>query len=265
MPLPFRSALVTGASSGIGAAMAQLLAGVGVDLVLVARSAEKLETLAAELREGHGVSVDVLPADLSDPAGMKKVETRLADDSRPLDLLVNNAAGGMFGKFAELDADDSTRLVTLNAIAPMRLTRAALPGMIQRERGWVLIVSSLGALQPAPLFAVYTATKAFLTNFSESVHEEVRDSSVVVTVAMPGFTKTAMGDQTGVADSGAGALLWDSPENVARIALTACALGRATIVPGTLNSAIATTSKLSPRGLMRRLSGMTTGRMSANS
>jgi hypothetical protein len=262
MPLPFESALVTGASSGIGAAMARLLAGVGVDLILVARSADKLKELAAELRKEHGVTVDVLPADLSDPADISKVEARL--EVQPIDLLVNNAGASTFGPFAETDIEKSTGLVTLNTIAPMRLTHAALPGMLSRERGWVLMTSSLGALQPAPRFAVYTATKAFLTNFSESLHEEVRDSNVVVTVAMPGFTKTAMGPNTGV-DSRGSALLWDTADNVARIALTACALGRATVVPGALNTTLATASRLTPRGLVRRLSGMTTGRMSANS
>lgn len=263
MPLPFESALVTGASSGIGAAMARLLAGVGVDLILVARSADKLKDLATDLRKEHGVSVDVLPADLGDPADISKVEARL--EVRPIDLLVNNAGASAFGPFAETDLETSTRLVTLNTIAPMRLTHAALPGMLSRERGWVLMISSLGALQPAPQFAVYTATKAFLTNFSESLHEEVRDSNVVVTVAMPGLTKTEMGANTGVADAGASALLWDTADNVARIALTACARGRATVVPGALNVTLATASRLTPRGLVRRLSGMTTGRMNANS
>jgi short-subunit dehydrogenase len=263
MPLPFESALVTGASSGIGAAMARLLAGVGVDLVLVARSTDKLKELAAELKKEHGVSVDVLPADLSDPADLAKVEARL--EVQPIDLLVNNAGASTFGPFAETDVETSTRLVALNTIAPVRLTHAALPGMLARERGWVLMISSLGALQPAPQFAVYTATKAFLTNFSESLHEEVREKNVVVTVAMPGFTKTDLGAKTGVADAGASALLWDTADNVARIALTACALGRATVVPGTLNTTLAAASRLSPRGLIRRLSAMTTGRMSANS
>lgn len=252
---------MTGASSGIGAAMARLLAGVGVDLVLVARSTGKLDQLAAELTSQHEISVEVLTADLADATDLAKVEARLADESRPLDLLVNNAAASTFGPFARIDTDESTRLLQLNTLAPMRLTRAALPLMVKRQRGWILLVSSLGALQPAPLFAVYTATKAFLTNFGESLHEEVKDQSIVVTVAMPGFTKTEMGDKTGVADSGASALLWDTPENVARTALTACAYGRATVVPGALNTALASATRLSPRGLVRRLAGITTGRM----
>ncbi|WP_163506823.1 SDR family NAD(P)-dependent oxidoreductase [Fodinicola acaciae] len=261
MPLPYTSALVTGASSGIGAAMARLLAGAGVDLVLVARSTGKLDQLAAELTSRHGVEVEVLPADLSDARELARVEARLGDPSRPLDLLVNNAAASTFGPFADIGADESTRLLQLNTVAPMRLTRAALPLMVKRQRGWILLVSSLGALQPAPLFAVYTATKAFLTNFGESLHEELRDKSVVVTVAMPGFTRTEMGSATGVGETGASALLWDTPENVARAALTACAYGRATVVPGALNSALSTATRLTPRTLVRRLAGIATGRM----
>ena len=172
-------ALVTGASSGIGAAFARRLAAAGSDLVVVARRRDRLEELAAELRTAHGVHVEALAADLTDPAELALVEARLGDPDRPIDLLVNNAGAGGHGAFAALPVDGVEAMVRLNLLAPVRLTSAALPAMVARGSGGIVNVSSISGEQPIPFVATYAATKAFLTSLSESVHEELRDTGGV--------------------------------------------------------------------------------------
>ncbi|HEY3241638.1 MAG TPA: SDR family oxidoreductase, partial [Acidimicrobiia bacterium] len=184
-------ALVTGASGGIGEVLARRLAARGCHLVLVARTEPALEKLASELSAAHGVDVEVLPADLITEEGVAAVEARLAQDGAPpVDLLVNNAGYGSAGPFAELDPARVAGEVRLNVLALVRLTRAAVPGMVARGRGSVLNVSSVASLQPLPNMATYAATKAFVTSFSESLHEELRGRGVTVTALLPGFTRT---------------------------------------------------------------------------
>ncbi|HEX8770716.1 MAG TPA: SDR family oxidoreductase, partial [Acidimicrobiales bacterium] len=164
------TALVTGASSGIGETMAMQLAASGSDLVLVARRRERLEAVAADLRSQHGSDVEVIPADLSEPRDRGRVEDRLADGQRPIELLVNNAGFGTRGSFASLSIEEEERELQVNVLAPVRLTHAVLPGMMQRRRGGIINVSSIAGLQPIPYWATYSATKAYLTSFSLSVH-----------------------------------------------------------------------------------------------
>ncbi len=169
----YRSALVTGASSGIGERLARLLAAGGCDLVIVARRAGRLADLAAELRTAHHVQVEVLAADLTTPGGLRAAENRLADAGRPVELLVNNAGFGLPGSFADLAADGAEAQIRLNVLALVRLTHAVLPGMLQRGYGGVLNVSSVAGVLISPGGATYAATKAFVTSFSESLHAEV--------------------------------------------------------------------------------------------
>ncbi|MDQ6798268.1 MAG: SDR family oxidoreductase, partial [Actinomycetota bacterium] len=189
-PEPWRRALVTGASSGIGRAFAVHLAASGTDVVLVARRRDRLDDLATDLRADHGVDIEVLVADLTDEGGLAAVEARLGNGSAPVDLLVNNAGFATSGRFAELPVEGEVAEIHLNVLAPVRLTRAALPGMVERGRGGVVNVSSIAALQPLPHWATYAASKAYLTSFSEAVHEEVGGHGVVVLALMPGFTHT---------------------------------------------------------------------------
>jgi uncharacterized protein len=194
----YTRALITGASSGIGEALARELAARHVDLVLVARSADRLAELADELHRAHDVDVELLPADLTDDDGLQAVEARLRQVDAPIDLLVNNAGVGQVGDFVDLDVDGAQQQIELNILAPVRLAHAALPGLRDRGGG-ILNVSSISANQPVPRMATYAATKAFLTSWSESLHEELRGSGVHVTALAPGFTRTGFVD---AADAG---------------------------------------------------------------
>jgi len=247
--------LVTGASSGIGRAFAVSLAASGSDLVLVARRADRLDELAARLRLDHGADVEVLVADLTDDGDLEKVELRLGDETAPVDLLVNNAGFATSGKFAELPIDGEVAEIRLNVLAPVRLTRAALPSMIEQGHGGVVNVSSITAFQPLPHWATYAASKAYLTSFSEAVHEEVRNQGVVVLALMPGFTHTEFHGHVGVPPVGIPGPMWMDAEQVVKSALAALGRRRASRVPGLLNRLVAMVSRLTPRALSRRVVG----------
>src|SRR5260221_7653734 len=166
------TALVTGASAGIGTAFATRLAARGDGVVLVARDRARLDELAGVLAGRHGVATEVLVADLTDPGQLASVEARLGDRERPIDVLVNNAGFGTNGRFADLDRDTEAREIGLNVVALVRLTHAALAPMIGRGSGGVLNVSSLAGGPPTPSNATSRATKAFVTSFTQSAPEE---------------------------------------------------------------------------------------------
>lgn len=237
----YRTALVTGASSGIGESFARLLAGRGADLVIVARRADLLDGLARELVERYRVAVEVIAADLTDPGARAEVERRLR--AEPVELLVNNAGYGAFGAFAEIPLDDQLTEIELNVTAVVRLTHAVLPGMIERGRGGVLNVASMSGFAPSPGSATYGATKAYVASFSESLHAEVAAKGVHVTALCPGFTRTE--------DEAQSNLLWLRRENVARAGLDAVSAGRALCVPGAQYKAALPALKLVPRPLLR--------------
>lgn len=237
----YRTALVTGASSGIGESFARLLAARGTDLVIVARRAELLDGLARELVERYRVAVEVLAADLTDPGQRAEVEGRLR--AEPVELLVNNAGYGAFGAFAELPLDDHLAQIELNVAALVRLTHAVLPGMVARGRGGVLNVASMAGFTPSPGSATYGATKAYVASFSESLHSEVAGRGVHVTALCPGFTRTE--------DDVPPNLLWLRRDDVARAGLEAVSLGRALCVPGVQYKAAFPALKLVPRPLLR--------------
>ncbi|MDQ4132083.1 MAG: SDR family oxidoreductase, partial [Actinomycetota bacterium] len=230
--LHFDTALVTGASSGIGRTFAEHLAKRGCDLVLVARRADRLEQLAGDLRAGHGRRIEVLAADLTEPEQLALVEERLATGQPAVDLLVNNAGFGTQGAFVSLPLETEERMIRLHVLAPVRLTRAALPPMIERGRGAVLNVSSIAGLQPLPYNATYAATKSYLTTFSLSVHEEVRDQGVQVMALMPGFTHTEFHDEGRIEKTGEALGIWKSADTVVAAALRDLDRGWATSVPG---------------------------------
>jgi short-subunit dehydrogenase len=248
-------ALVTGASSGIGAAFARRLAAAGSDLVVVARRQGRLDTLAAELSGAHGVHVETLVADLTDPVQLADVEARLRDPDRPIDLLVNNAGAGGHGAYASLPADEVEAMVRLNLLAPARLTSAALPAMVARGSGGVVNVSSISGEQPIPYVATYSATKAFLTSLSESVHDELRGTGVTVTAVLPGFTRSEFHDR---ADMGRSIPkpFWMTSDQVAAAALVAVDRGRAVCVPGPAYRVLVWLSRHAPRALVRRVAGI---------
>lgn len=254
------SALVTGASSGIGEAFARRLAAEGTDLVVVARRREQLERLAAELRATHDVHVEVLPADLGAPVSRRDVERRLADSTNPVDLLVNNAGFGTHGNFVALPADREEQEVQVNVVAIQRLTSAALGPMVARGRGHILNVSSIAALYPVPGSATYGATKAFICSFTDALHEELRGTGVVVTSALPGFTRTEFqerSDWTG--QDRLPAAVWLSTDRVAAESLDGVWAGRARVVTDRRYRVITSLTAPLPPGLRRWLMGRSSG------
>jgi short-subunit dehydrogenase len=251
--LPFTSALVTGASSGIGEALVRVLGEQAVPQVVVARRGDRLEALAASLP-----SVEVLVADLTSDDGLARVAARIASTAEPIDLVVNNAGFGTSGNFHELDPDRLDREIRLNIAALTRLSHAALAAMVPRGRGYLLNVSSVASFQPAPKLAVYAATKAYVTNVTESLHEEVRRSGVHVTALCPGLTRTEF-QQVSNSESYAAqypSFAWMSAEAVARTGLADVARNKALSVPGAMYKGLGLVTGVTPRGLARRLSGL---------
>ena len=258
--VPWHTALVTGASSGIGEALAVELASRGVGhLVLVARRADRLQALATDLGRRFDAKVEVLAADLTDRDQRAAVERRLdadTDTQPPVDLLVNNAGFGTAGPLVELSPDDEERQIALNVTAVTRLTRAVLPGMVERGRGAILNVSSMASFQPTPSMATYAGTKAYVTLFSESLYEELRGSGVTVTALCPGFVRTEF--QEHIPEEGYNDMpdvVWLSLPVVARQAVTAAARGRALCVPGLGYRVIAALESPLPRGARRVMMG----------
>ena len=255
-----RRALVTGASSGLGAAFAEALARRGFDLVVVARRRERLEALAEEMRGRYEVAVQVLVADLTSAADLQSVESRVASDAA-LSILVNNAGFGTTGPFAETDPDREEAEIRLNVVALSRLTRAALPGMIARGTGGIINVSSVAALLPGPFHATYGATKAFVNSFTEALHEELRGTGVRVQALCPGFTRTEFQERAGLTSQSVPSFAWMSPEYVVENSLAALRRGTLVCVPGAVYRALAALIALLPRSLVRSLHGVMSRRV----
>lgn len=190
------TALITGASSGIGALYADRLASQGYDLILVARNTTKLERVAQAIREATGRQIDTLPADLANPADLRLVEARLAND-RSITLLVNNAGIGSTARALDADVDTMSAMVTLNVEALMRLTYAVVPAFVARGRGTIVNIASIVAVAPEVLNGVYGGSKAFVLAFSQNLHHELEGSGVHVQVVLPGATATDFWDIAG--------------------------------------------------------------------
>jgi uncharacterized protein len=206
-------ALVTGASSGLGAEFARQLAGDGLALVLVARDAGRLERLAAELRSAHAVAVEVLPADLTDSADLERVADRLADAAHPVDILVNNAGFAVAAPFHASAIDDERRMHELLSWVPLRLAHAALPGMRERGRGGILNVASLAGRMPT---GTYAAAKAQVILLSRALHARYRRDGIAVTALLPGFVPTEFHERMGVEPSSVPRAGWADASTVVR-------------------------------------------------
>lgn len=252
---PFTSALVTGASSGIGAEIARLLGEAGVPTVLVARRGDRLREIA-DRYDGF----EVLEADLGTSEGQAVTAERIASDDQPVDLVVNNAGFGTSGVFHELDVDRLSGEVELNVKALTVLSHAALSAMVPRGRGYLMNVSSVASFQASPGLGVYAATKAYVTSLSEALHAEVNGAGVHVTALCPGLTKTEFQDHsntTGLA-SRIPDLAWTTVEQVASTGLRDVASNRTISVPGALYKVAVTSSDLLPRSITRWVSGSIT-------
>ncbi len=223
------TALVTGATAGIGAAFARRLAAECHDLVLVARDVERLEGSASELEAATGRRAEMLSADLADRAACAAVEHRLADPDRPVDVLVNNAGFGLRRPFLATDIDEEERLLDVLVRAPLRLTHAALPGMVERRRGAVVNVSSVAGWLAR---GTYSAAKAWVTTFSESLAAQVADSGVRVMAVCPGYVRTEMHERIGLDRSRlAPSWAWMDPDDLVDGALRDLRRGRVVSVP----------------------------------
>lgn len=247
-------ALVTGASSGLGALFAEALAAQRHDLVVVARRGDRLEALAAKLRADHGVVVEVFAFDLSVTGAGQRLADTLKQRGIVIDTLINNAGLGAHGGFATMDPERIDAIVAVNIAALTTLCRALLPDMIAAKRGAILNVASVGSFVPGPWFAVYFATKAYVLSLSEALHQEVRGTGVSVTALCPGPTRTEFGAVAGMADTDGFDWVADDPGDVVRAGLKALAKNRAVKVTGKARPVVPLLGLL-PRGLKRRLLG----------
>lgn len=233
-----KTALITGASSGIGAAFAGKLASLGYDLVLVARREEKLAQIADDLQEKYQVKAEVLVSDLAQLAGIEMVERRMGDLTN-LDLLVNNAGFGVPGKFAEVPLGRMLAMIDVHVLAGTRLCRAVLPGMIARGKGSIINVASIGAFIPRPEDAVYCATKAYLVAFSKALQGELEESGIQIQVLCPGFVPTEFLDHPEYealqVKNSIPKWLWTSVEAVVDESLHTLERGQVVCIPGLKN------------------------------
>ncbi|MER6213582.1 SDR family NAD(P)-dependent oxidoreductase [Streptomyces sp. NPDC001272] len=239
--------LITGASSGLGAAFARGFAAKGCDLVLVARDKGRLEAVAAGLGRDFGTVCEVLAADLLDPAGRAAVEGRLADRGRPVDVLVNNAGFGLPAPYPYNPVEDEERMLDLLVKVPLRLTHALLPGLRERRRGAVLNVSSVAGLLPT---GTYGAAKAWVTAFSESLRIDMAPYGVRVLAVVPGFTRTEFQQRAGTDVSALRDAVWLEPEAVVAKALRDLALRRPVSITGRHYQAYAFAARHLPRAFV---------------
>jgi short-subunit dehydrogenase len=252
---PGSAALVTGASSGLGEAMARELAQRGHGIVLVARSEERLRALAGELAGAHGVRAEAVGCDVTDPAARDRLEAEVSRLGLRVDVLVNNAGFGTYEPFVETPRERVLEEVRVNTEAVADLTARWLPPMVERGAGAVLITASTAGFQPLPGNAVYSAGKSFALTFAEAIGHEVKDRGVTVTALCPGPVKTGFQEASGAHDFAAGLPkpLWRTPAQVAAAGIDGLARGRRVVVPGAPNRVLATIGRLSPRPIVVRV------------
>ncbi|MHA6764580.1 SDR family NAD(P)-dependent oxidoreductase [Streptacidiphilus sp. PAMC 29251] len=245
------TALITGATAGIGAAFARRLAQDGLDLVLVARDADRLADTAAALAEEFGVGAEVLSADLATDAGIAAVEARLTDPERPVDLLVNNAGIGFRDGFLKVPLAEELTMVKLHIEAVLRLTTAAVPGMRERGRGYVINVASVAAFVPR---GTYGASKAWVVQFTQGAARDLVGTGVRLLALCPGFTHTEFHQRAGLDMSDLNGWMWLSAEQVVDEALRDLARGRTVSVPSRRYKAVVAAARKAPLGLLGGIS-----------
>jgi uncharacterized protein len=243
------TALITGASAGIGATFAQELASRQTDLVLVARSADKLQQLAAQIQARYQIQVHVFAYDLTAPDATTAIYNAVMEKGLTIDLLVNNAGFGDYGDFAERDGDRQIKMVQLNILALVDLTHKFLSGMRQRHSGGIINLASTAAFQPIPYFAVYAASKAFVLSFSEALWAENRQYGVRILAVCPGPTETKFFKEADFPTTFSETIAknYTSPQQVVREALQGLEKNRASLVPGFTNKVSANAYRFLPR------------------
>jgi short-subunit dehydrogenase len=251
MPDSDKWAVITGASSGIGRALAFEFASGRFNLVLTARNEAALTEVAAQCSTRYGIRVDVLPADLGNPASLNNLVDSLNTLGRSCEVLVNNAGFGIHGEFVSTDIERNTELVNVQIIAALRLTKAILPGMILRRRGRILNVASVYSYSPVPLQSVYSACKAFLLSFSSALQNEVRDAGVTVTVFCPGITQTEFRSRAGIREKRKSSGM--TAQAAAHLAYVETLRGTHIVVPGIANRLFVLVARLLPQASLPTL------------
>ena len=251
-----KTALVTGASSGLGTDFAHQLAAEGANLVLVARRQDLLETVAADIRRDHGTEVTVMAADLGDAAAREKLAADLRADGRPVDILINNAGFGVFGDFREADWARTQAMLVVDVVALTHLTRLFVNDMVDRGEGYIMLIASTGAFQPTPTYAAYSAAKAYVLSFGHALHFELRGTGVSCTTVCPGVTATEFLQVSGQRKTWYHRLTMMDAPTVARRGLRRMLRRRPEIIPGWINAFMAFTTRLTPRPLLARIAWM---------
>jgi uncharacterized protein len=248
-----QTALITGASSGIGKELAIQFAKGGVEVALVARSEHKLHELAELIRKDHSVAATVIPCDLASTGGVDQLCDQLRERNIHVDTLVNNAGFGALGKFAELSIDRQTDMLMVNVVALTRLTRALLPAMLKRGRGGVLNVGSIAAYQAGPYMSVYYASKAYVLSFTEGLREELANTGLHVTCLEPGATESNFGDDSGMGKLDMFSSSAMTSQAVAMAGYQGYCNNQDIVIPGWKNRLIVTTTSFLPRFAMRKI------------
>jgi short-subunit dehydrogenase len=243
------TALVTGATSGIGAAYAKLLAKERFDLVLVARDLSRLNAYAKELNKTYKIKVETLQADLTKPAQLAKVEKRLSSKAKPIEVLINNAGFGIKQSFTDTQIKKEQELLDVLVTAPMRLTHAALPQMIKRDIGVIVNVSSVASWIAG---GTYSAAKSYLTVFSEYLNTELKRSNIKVSALCPGFTRTEFHQRGKMRMTGLPNFMWLSSDQVVAKSWKDAKAGKAICVPGWQYLLLSTIARVAPRPIVRK-------------
>jgi hypothetical protein len=251
-----KTALITGASGGIGYEFARIFAREGYNLVLVARTESKLAQIKGDLEKKHGISVKVLAKDLAEPSAPQEIFSELQGESISVDALINNAGFTVYGPFAETSLQKELELLQVNMVALTHLTKLFLPGMIEKGWGKVLNVASTAAFQPGPLMACYYASKAYVLFFSEALAVELEGTGITVTALCPGPTETGFQKRGNMEDSKlvAGRKIMDA-RTVAKAGYRALMKGQPVVIPGLSNLVIAEAVRFMPRRLVARIVG----------
>ena len=243
-------ALITGATAGIGAAFAELLASENYDLVIVARDLPRLNQRADEWRSKFGVEVEVIQADLSRDEDIRRIELRLQNISRPIEVLINNAGFGINKSFTASDIAEEIALLDVLVTAPMRLMHAVLPGMKDRDSGTIINVSSVAGWIAG---GTYSAAKSYLTVLSESLHTELKATNVRVHALCPGFTRTEFHQRGNMKMGGLPKWFWLSAEQVVKDSWTAAKAGKSLSIPGRQYKVLSFITRFGPRPLVRKV------------
>ena len=251
-----KTALVTGASSGLGVDFATILAERGCNLILVARREERLRTLAGELASRHGVQAQVIALSLSSLGAAQVLYDRIRALDLSVDVLINNAGFGIYGPFAEIPWEREEEMLLRDVVAPVHLTKLFVRDMLARRFGYVLQVSSIGAYQPSPTYATYSAAKAFLLSFGEALSYELRSTNVKVCVLSPGVTETEFLDVAGQRRSLYQRLSIMPSRPVAEIGINAMLSGKPSKVAGAMNALAVWSLRLMPRRLQAAMASV---------